>query len=66
MFIHICVAKIFWMDINQNELKALIKHEKRNLLFYSLYWDILAQNTPEREHEKHIDQFWTDCQCFSS
>jgi hypothetical protein len=31
------------MDDNQKELKALIEHEKKNLLFYSLYWDILAQ-----------------------
>jgi len=44
------------MDDNQNELKALIEHEKKNLLFYSLYWDILVQNTSERELEKQIDQ----------
>ncbi|WP_165359921.1 MULTISPECIES: hypothetical protein [Parabacteroides] len=44
------------MDDNQNELKALIEHEKNNLLFYSLYWDILVQSTSERELEKQIDQ----------
>ena len=43
------------MDDNQNELKALIEHEKKNLLFYSLYWDILAQKTSEGELEKQID-----------
>lgn len=44
------------MDDNPNELKALIEHEKRNLLFYSLHWDILVQSTSERELEKQIDQ----------
>ena len=44
------------MDDNQKELKALIEHEKNNLLFYSLYWDILVQSTSERELEKQIDQ----------
>ena len=43
------------MDDNQKELKALIEHEKKNLLFYSLYWDILAQKTSEGELEKQID-----------
>ena len=43
------------MDDNQKELKALIEHEKKNLLFYSLYWDILAQKSSEGELEKQID-----------
>ena len=43
------------MDDNQKELKALIEHEKKNLLFYSLYWDILAQKTSEGDLEKQID-----------
>lgn len=44
------------MDDNQKELKALIEHEKNNLLFYSLFWDILVQSTSERELEKQINQ----------
>ena len=36
-------------------LKIFIEHEKKNLLFYSLYWDILAQKTSEGKLEKQID-----------
>ena len=43
------------MDDNQSELKALIEHEKRNLLFYSLYWEDLVQSNSERELEKQVD-----------
>lgn len=48
------------MDDNQNELKTLIEPEKRNLLFYSLHWDILVQNASEKEFEKQIDQHFLD------
>lgn len=40
---------------NQNELKARIEHEKRNLMFYSLHWDALEKVIPPREFEKMID-----------
>lgn len=43
------------MEDNPEELKAQIEHEKRNLLFYSLYWDDLIQGNSERELEKQID-----------
>lgn len=39
------------------ELKARIEHEKRNLLFYSLDWEELLQVMPEEELEKCIDLF---------
>lgn len=39
------------------ELKARIEHEKRNLLFYSLNWEKLLQVMPEEELEKCIDLF---------
>lgn len=41
---------------NQQELKARIEHEMNNLRFYSLYWDILMKDMPERELEKIIDR----------
>lgn len=43
------------MEDNLKELKALIEHEKRNLMFYSLYWNDLVRGTSERELEKQID-----------
>lgn len=39
-----------------DELKAQIEHEMKNLLFYSLYWDILLKDLPERELEIIIDR----------
>lgn len=42
------------LETNQ-ELKAQIEHEKRNLLFYSLYWEKLLKAIPEEELEKRID-----------
>lgn len=40
---------------NQEELKARIEHEMRNLLFYSLNWDELSKAMTEEELEKCID-----------
>mgnify|MGYP001379851887 CR=1 len=40
---------------NQEELKARIEHEMRNLKFYALYWDILLKDMPEGELERAID-----------
>lgn len=40
-----------------NELKARIEHEKRNLLFYSLHWEELSKVMTEEELEKCIDLF---------
>lgn len=37
------------------ELKALIEHEKQNLRFYALHWDILLKDIPEKELERKID-----------
>ena len=37
------------------ELKARIEHEKRNLLFYSLHWEELLKVMTEEELEKCID-----------
>ncbi|MCL2650548.1 MAG: diguanylate cyclase [Candidatus Azobacteroides sp.] len=37
------------------ELKARIEHVKRNLLFYSLYWDLLITKLTVKELEKRID-----------
>lgn len=39
----------------QEELKARIEHEMRNLLFYSLNWDELSKAMTEEELEKCID-----------
>lgn len=39
------------------ELKARIEQEKRNLLFYSLNLEKLLQVMPEEELEKCIDLF---------
>lgn len=39
-----------------DELKAQIEHEMKNLLFYSLYWDILLKDLSERELEIIIDR----------
>lgn len=40
---------------NNKELKAHIKHEKQNLKFYALYWDILLEDMSEKELERRID-----------
>jgi hypothetical protein len=36
-------------------LNALVEHEKRNLTFYSLYYDYLKESLGSRELEKAID-----------
>ena len=40
---------------SNQELKARIEHEMRNLKFYALYWDILLKDMSERELEGAID-----------
>jgi hypothetical protein len=39
----------------KEELKALVEHEKRNLLFYALYYDMLLGKLSTRELEKAIN-----------
>jgi rubrerythrin len=43
------------LNENEKELKALIKHEKKNIQFYVRYHDILREKMSERELEKRID-----------
>lgn len=40
---------------SDQELKARIEHEIRNLKFYALYWDILSKDMSEGELERAID-----------
>ncbi len=41
--------------LTQDELKALIEHEKKNLSFYALFYDELSEKMSVRELEKSID-----------
>jgi hypothetical protein len=41
---------------DKGELKARIEQVKRNLLFYSLYWDELLGDIPTEELERRIDR----------
>lgn len=43
------------MLYNNQELKALIDHEKRNLRFYALLWNILLKDIPEKELDRRIN-----------
>ena len=41
--------------LEQDELKTLIEHEKKNLSFYALFYDSLSERMSIRELERHID-----------
>jgi hypothetical protein len=41
--------------LEQDELRVLIEHEKKNLLFYALFFDSLCRRMPVRELERNID-----------
>jgi hypothetical protein len=39
----------------KEELNALIEHEKNNLRFYALYYDMFREKLSNKELEKQID-----------
>ncbi|MDR1720118.1 MAG: hypothetical protein LBR67_08405 [Dysgonamonadaceae bacterium] len=39
----------------ENELNTLIEHEKKNLMFYALFFEELQKKFPRGEFEKRID-----------
>lgn len=42
-------------ELDKEKLKAYIEHEKRNLLFYAMFYDHLSERLSETSLEKQID-----------